>query len=368
VDQAYHAVGTLLRDLFGVATSSRSVKTEIAADAEHVESFYAQAPTPIAAPEATLLVVQADGKGVPMVAPTAGRVRLGKGEKAGKKKEAVVVAVSTQAPRVRTPEAVIESLFAPAIPGKEPRSPDGPTGHKPIGTKWLWATLEGKTAALAFARQAAERRETASITHRIVLTDGSEALQERVQEAFPTYTLVLDFIHGDEYLWKAANALLGETAPERTGWVRERALRLLSGQVTAVVADLRRLAGAPERTTGQRETLEKSAAYYERNAPFLAYDRYLALGWPIATGVIEGACRHLVKDRCERSGMRWTIAGAEALLRLRSVAENGDWDRFHAYRREQRHREVYGVIVPTSLLSPDPIAQPASPPPLRLAA
>jgi hypothetical protein len=83
------------------------------------------------------------------------------------------------------------------------------------------------------------------------------------------------------------------------------------------------------------------AAYYERNLAYMRYDRYLAAGWPIASGVIEGACRHLVKDRCELSGMRWTQVGAEALLRLRSVAENRDWERFHAYRRRQRQLGMY---------------------------
>jgi hypothetical protein len=177
----------------------------------------------------------------------------------------------------------------------------------------------------------------------VALTDGSAPLQEQVQEAFPGYTLVLDFIHALEYLWKSANALLGEKAPTRTGWVRARALQLLSGQTQAVIDELRLLASAPERTSLERETLEKVAGYYERNAAYMAYDRYLSRGWPIATGVVAGACGLLVKDRCDQSGMRWTPTGAEALLRLRSVAENGDWERFHAYRRAKRHREVYGV-------------------------
>lgn len=80
--------------------------------------------------------------------------------------------------------------------------------------------------------------------------------------------------------------------------------------------------------------------------PFMQYATYLAQGWPIATGVIEGTCRHLVKDRCELSGMRWTLAGAEALLQLRCVHENGDWDAFHAFRRRQRHQRLYALPYP----------------------
>jgi len=110
-------------------------------------------------------------------------------------------------------------------------------------------------------------------------------------------------------------------------------------------------ASSPTRPAA-RATLTKVAAYLERNAPSMDYAAYLARGWPIATGVIEGACRHLVKDRCELSGMRWTIDGAEALLHLRCVQENGDWDAYHAFRRRQRHLRLYAVPYPDDAATP----------------
>ena len=85
----------------------------------------------------------------------------------------------------------------------------------------------------------------------------------------------------------------------------------------------------------------------ERNLDYMHYHTYLAKGWPIASGVIEGACRHFVKDRFELSGMRWELCGAENLLRLRSVAENGDWDDYHLFRRQQRHQRLYSSPFPT---------------------
>ncbi len=94
-----------------------------------------------------------------------------------------------------------------------------------------------------------------------------------------------------------------------------------------------------------RQQLNKTANYFERNLPFMDYPTYLANGWPIASGVIEGACRHFVKDRCELSGMRWNQSGAENLLRLRAVAENDDWDAYHTYRKQQRHSCLYGSLV-----------------------
>lgn len=292
--------------------------------------------------------------------PTEAKPRLGKGEKAGKKKEAIATAIFTQAPRVRTSETVLDSLFG----SRSTRSRSNDT--RPVN-KCLWATLEGKAAALAFTARQTQRQEGPHIVSRIALTDGSEALQDQVREAFPGYTLVLDFIHADEYLWKVANALLGETAPERAEWVKTRAGHLLSGAVVTVIEEFRALAGAPERTEAQRKLLEQVAHYYERNAAFMAYDRYLARGWPIGTGVIEGTCRHLIKDRCERSGMRWTQGGAEGLLRLRSVAANGDWERFHAYRRATRQREVYGVASPSALTEVF-LTKASSQSPLQLAA
>lgn len=171
-------------------------------------------------------------------------------------------------------------------------------------------------------------------------------MQERIQQQFPSFTLVLDLIHVVEYLWEAANALLGETAPQRTAWVQAYTLLLLQSKAEQVVREFRQLAQAPEQTASQAKALGEVAAYLDRNQPWLDYARYLAAGWPIATGVIEGACRHLVKDRCERSGMRWTIDGAESLLHLRCASENGDWDTFHDFRRRQRHVTLYHTPYP----------------------
>ena len=92
--------------------------------------------------------------------------------------------------------------------------------------------------------------------------------------------------------------------------------------------------------------MEIAAHYFQRNLSHMHYDHYLAQGWPIASGVIEGACRHFVKDRFELSGMRWTKQGAEHLLHLRAVAENGDWDDYHRFRRQQRHLRLYNSPFP----------------------
>ena len=354
VGRAYHPAVAVLARFVGVGLSTREVAAALATDARLVPAFYAQQAPPSPQTDGPLLVLQADGKGVPILRPAvAAKVRLGKGEKLGGKKEAILTALYTIAPAVRTPEAVVASLFKQS--STDPAAPPAPrTGPQ---HKRLYATLTGKTAALAEVAGQVSQRDGPHIRSRIALTDGCLALQERLQAQFPQFTLVLDCLHMVEYLWKAANALLGETHPQRTAWVRTRALQVLSGQGATVSAECVQLAQAPKRSRRQAKVLHQVAAYLERNLPYMHYDQYLAQGWPIATGVIEGACRHLVKDRCELSGMRWTINGAESLLALRCVHENGDWDAFHAFRRQQRHQQLY----------PTPFPAPAAPVELRLA-
>ena len=184
----------------------------------------------------------------------------------------------------------------------------------------------------------------------MALTDGAEPLQKQMLVRLPGFSLVLDIIHAMEYLWKAGTALYGETDPHRTEWVEAQALQLLSSHTEQVIQLLEDKANSLAPKSQSAKSLRGVANYFRRNQPFMDYAEYLRRGWPIGTGVIEGTCRHLVKDRMELSGMRWTIAGAGALLALRAVNENGDWDDFHKFRRLQRHRELYGTPLTTNRL------------------
>jgi hypothetical protein len=150
-------------------------------------------------------------------------------------------------------------------------------------------------------------------------------------------------------LWDVVNVLLGEQHPQRLEWMTDYTLKILSGQTQQIITSFQKMAQDQQYTTTQRTQLEKTATYFQRNLPFMAYDTYLKQGWPIASGVIEGACRHFVKDRCELSGMRWTQTGAENLFRLRAVAENGDWDDYHLFRKRQRHARLYHQPYPDLL-------------------
>ena len=202
--------------------------------------------------------------------------------------------------------------------------------------------MAGKDIAFERLTERVAQREDDHIRHRVALTDGDDALQRRVGNGLSRFTLVLDIIHSSEYLWDAANALLGETHPDRTAWVEKHLLCVLSGKTADVIHTLERKVQNPALSSSQRKVVNTTIGYYQRNLPYMQYDQYLARGWPIGTGVVEGACGHLVKDRMERSGMRWIKSGAQAVLDLRAVRVNEDWDDYHDFRRQQQHQRLYG--------------------------
>lgn len=162
--------------------------------------------------------------------------------------------------------------------------------------------------------------------------------------------IVLDIIHVIEYLWKAAFAFYADTSKQAESWVSKRLVLILEGKSSSVAAGMRRSATLRQLTPSQRKPVDSCARYLLNNANYLRYDDYLKAGLPIATGVIEGACRHLIKDRMDITGARWSLTGAEAVLRLRSLYISGDWHeywRFHLQKEHQRnHLALYKDGVP----------------------
>lgn len=228
---------------------------------------------------------------------------------------------------------------------QDPGRPETETRPTPVG-KERRATLEGKAVAMTRLVQRVTQREGSQIQHRVALTDGAEALQQQGVTDLPEHTLGLDIIHATEYLWDTANLRLGETHPHRTVWVRSSLEPLVAGQTEAVLAALEAEADDPTYTAPQRRAVRRTVGYYRRNRSYMRYNEYLAQGWPIGTGIIEGACGHLVKDRMEQSGMRWTKAGAQAVLDLRAVRLNGHWDRSWQFHRHQQHQRLYHSAAP----------------------
>lgn len=347
VDNVYAKTAEMFKRLLGLSLSTRSLQGNILADSAEVLAYYDQKAPPTPIPGASLLVAQADGKGIPMILEdekeaesTEKPIRLGKGQKRGRKKEAIVSSAYTLAPLIRTPQEVVNSFFdlSKSEFDLETQKQERP---KPQN-KHTWATLDGKDEALARLAKYLRLLECDHIRERVALCDGCEALQSRLQLHLDGFTLVLDFIHASEYLWKVANVLLGETNPERIPWMAQKTLLMLSGKTDQLITEFRLMTKTENISGNLLAQLNATANYFERNLPYRNYPTYLAKGWPIASGVIEGACRHFVKDRCELSGMRWSQTGAEGLLRMRAIAENDDWSDYHTYLRQQRHLRLYG--------------------------
>src|SRR5260221_7330607 len=172
--------------------------------------------------------------------------------------------------------------------------------------------------------------------------DGGRLLQEGVTATFKNIELILDLLHVLEKLWAVSYVFHPEGSPEAREFVKERILRILRGGVSQVVKGLRQIATKRKLKGQKQKTVLQVAAYYYRNRKRMRYDFYLQNGYPIASGSVEGACKNLVKDRMERSGMRWTLPMAEAVLQLRAVYLSEHFDEYWPYHIEEDQKRLYG--------------------------
>ena len=286
-----------------------------------------------------ILVGSVDCKGIPMIKSelTQKKVRRGKGEKAQKKKMATVAAVFTQKPRIRTSQDVVESLFDPEK--KRDKSQDKASRPE---RKRVWASLEaGKDSFIHDVNEEMKRRDRSEKKLRVVVTDGERALQRRVLRIMKGDILVLDLLHVLEKLWAAGHALYGEGSHEAEDFVRDRALRILNGKVSQVVKGMRQIVTKRKLKGNKQKKLGGVANYFYRNRSRMKYDEYLAKGLPIASGSVEGACKNLIKDRMERSGMRWSRKGAEAMVKMRAAYLSGDFEEYWDYHVIQDQERLY---------------------------
>jgi Uncharacterised protein family (UPF0236) len=329
-----------------VKVSKRSAEQVLQEAAVDFAAFYEQQAGSDPDTTGPIVVTGIDGKGVPMLKPEQAlrKVRRGKGDKKHKKRMATVATVRTQQPRVRTPEEVVESLFRTAPKEKKPRRRPGTAG--PAEHKRVWAGLrQSKDEVIAEVAQEVRRVDPQRSKTHVVVCDGERALQRRIVPALlgvvPSVLLVLDLMHVLSRLWQAAHCFYPEGSSEATAWVRQQCLRILQGRVSQVVKGIRQSATKRGLRGKRRETIDQLTGYLYRNREHMQYDVYLRQGLPIASGCVEGACKHLIKDRMERSGMRWTLEGAEAMIRLRSLYLSGDFDEYWEFHLEQDQQRLY---------------------------
>jgi hypothetical protein len=330
-------------DATGLTIPVGSLEQIVRDAAQDFDTFYTQRPAESSSPAASILVVAVDCKGIPIVKPTPNKpsapmtTKAGaKGPKPNRKKMATVVAVFSRQPCIRTPEQVVESLFR--VAGRT--NADQPPHPRPEN-KRIWASLVRPKAAVVDEAVAEVRRRDPDARFLLVaLTDGERALQILVSQKLKVI-LILDLLHVLEKVWKAAHVFHPEGSPDAELYARLMTLRILEGNVGQVVKGLRQTVTKRKLFGSKRKTLLNVAAYFHRNRNRMRYHEYLAQGLPIATGPVEGACKNLIKDRMERSGMRWTQLMAEAMLKLRSLYLSGDFDTYWEFHIRQDQQRLY---------------------------
>ena len=327
----------------GGAVGQRQCEEVSVKVAHDFEEFYAQRSFAQAAVsnDNDLLVVTTDGKGIVMhsedlreatakaaqKSDSKRQTRLSPGQKRQRKRMATVASVYNVPRYERRPEDII---------GDQRDPPQRPA----ISDKRVWASVrQDALTVIASAFSEAIVRDPQQEQDWVVLVDGEvhqlNTIKAIAKKQSLRITIVLDFIHVLEYLWKAAYCFVPSGSETAETWVQERALRILQGKASDVAAGIRRSATRQNLSPKARENADKCADYLLKYRQYLRYDEYLEKGYPIASGVIEGACRHLVNDRMDITGARWRLERAEAVLRIRALRSSGDFDEYWDFHKRQ---------------------------------
>ena len=341
VQGPFDEVVEMVQENMGIDLPKRSAE-EILVDASiDFDEFYRHRTIETKSEDADPIIVAAvDCKGIPMVKgeliDATGKIRRGKGQKAQKKKMATVAAVFTQQPYIRTPQEVVDSLF-----GTE-HSPKHRAHKSRCNNKRIWASLSsGKDIFIADVVKEVSRRNKNQDKLLVVVTDGERALQQKIGRTMKGATLILDLIHALEKVWKVAYMFHKEGSVDAYLFVKTRTLAILNGKVGQVVKGFRSMVTKNKLTGSKRDVLVGVSNYLYRNRSRMKYHVYLQQGLPIASGSVEGACKNLIKDRMERSGMRWTQRTAEAMVKMRAAYLSGDFEEYWNFHIDQEQKRLY---------------------------
>jgi hypothetical protein len=354
VEQPYGQTAVTIQRILGITQYVDSLERMNHRMADDVEYFQMQLPAPPLQEEGAILVETADGKGVPLRrspdAPVIEQHQTQMGPKPGRKKMAVLGSVYTIDPFVRTPEEVTEALFQ--RPDERPKN-KGPARPRPCHkrvraclnhTNAAGDEIEGMPAMFGWMSDELRERDPGVKKERVCVMDGQISLwstRRLFQPEEQNVTEVLDLLHVTSRLWTAAHQFHKRNSDAAERFVRDRVLRILRGEVLGVVRGLRAMGTRRLRGKKQQEELEKICCYFQKNHKRMQYDQYLSRGYPIASGVIEGACRNVVKDRLERTGMSWRVPGAQSMLDLRCIHLSNQWEDFIQYRIQRETDRLY---------------------------
>jgi hypothetical protein len=356
VEQAFGRVVDTMRTVLRLEQSVDSLERMNRKMSEAVGEFRAQLPAPDPDQEGEILVVTIDNKGVPMIrsgpALPAG-ARRKKGEKANKKQQAAIGCVYTVDPKIRTAEEVVAALFRERRDHAAQQDPEPKAQQKRIMSCLSHpladgGEVRGQDEVFRWMAEEALRRYRPgqpvvflSDGERRLETDRQKFLEEVFSELDAEIIDILDLLHVTPRLWEAAYLFYPEGSTQAAEFVRPRLTAILEGRIGRVIGGLRQMGTKHKLKGAKKKKLTTICSYLSKNAYRMRYDEYLASGLPIATGVIEGACRYVIKDRMERSGMRWTVAGAQAMLDLRTTRVNDQWVDYQEFRVQRESARLY---------------------------
>jgi hypothetical protein len=310
-------------------------------------AFQDALPVPPPGEEGPLMVVTAGGKGVPTRRPPQDgprpHHRRTKGEKANKKRMACVGAVYTIEPFVRKADDILDEVLRDEKAGARP-VPQHEHVRAEMTRQVGGETVNAKRGLFARLKAEMAARNKGRDRPVICLMDGERALWDMQREHIGSAVGILDLFHVLERLWAVAHCFHAEGSEPARRYVEERLRDLLQGRVGYVIAGLRRRLSGGKLGGARRKVVKSAAEYLANNREHMRYDEYLAAGYPIGSGAAEGACRHLVKDRLEQTGMRWTVEGVQAMLHVRALDLNDQWQDSIEFRIEREQTRLYRPV------------------------
>jgi hypothetical protein len=338
VNGSYEKSCEVLGDIFPLKLPIRSLEQIVSDAREDVARYYDQKATPGSSEEAVIAVATIDRKGVVIrkaspEEPVANAAPSDP-DKPGKKKMSTVASAYNIKRHQRTADQVVREIK------EEEPLPDKPRPE----AKEVWGSVtESVEQAMIRLKEAVGKRLKAT-QELVCILDGERGLWRLVHKYFPTAFFVLDIFHVLEHLADAAHCFYAEKTPEARSFVTERLKMLLTGQAGRLIGGLKQIVSKRKLSKSQKYPLNKVIGYLERNKKHMRYDQCLEKGYPIGSRVIEGACRNLINDRLELTGMRWVLKGAESVIRLRAVFINKDWADFWGFRRNSERTRLYGTV------------------------
>ena len=343
-EQDYRASVQILNKLLGLKLTGKSSSRNAEATGIWVDKYYAEQKNCSEVAEGSCFSLSVDGKGVPMIPkerdklPKKGK-RLGKGEKNGIKKMATVVVSSSFTPKRRTSNAIIKGLMnsplskieAESLKDNNDKGENDNRWHKGIHAR---AFLGEQKKAIDYGLKNIKRRMTAA-SQFVVPIDAGVGLEPHIIQSVKEHGLeqqfqgiILDIIHVSEYVWEVANSVLGEKSKLRHRWVCDVLKDILNSNTQKVIDDFRRIRDKTKISSNAEKKITKAITYFSNHIHKMDYKHYIDKGFPVSSALVEAKCGHLVKDRMELSGMRWSHKGAQAILDLRAVSINGHIEHF----------------------------------------